>query len=675
VLIQSSFKLQYYFNLCTQEVTWINPFYSNAPENEAEIKRKQMVMLTSNYNKNVLRPFTLTCECSSRNIVLTSIRITRKILCGILITYTKTFERPIEKRVSPLLPSALSVVVCESIFSGNNIINPVTISVISFKLNSTDVTAQLLCMSHFFGENNCLPTSSLLPRPLCLTEFIASGQVDFSGYRSYERRQPTRFLVAKYQNFRHEESNSNALSIFKTYEMHHCLREPENFSGINQQSYHNNSSDLAATVQFADGLRKSATSHISTIYNVPKYSSKLEADVTCPNSISIDIHNLQSIFANGKSEHDGILSRLPKHDHQLATPTFEKDNIWDPSWSSITIPIPLQLSYPLFTNIIFCRQESFMISEMFPSFDFIETFVWVKNKYNFVDHPALFHNPSAIFADVTDMQNAENGEVGNMHASIAIKEDVGKCCEMERAIVMTEARETIALKQCQSTVNNFFFVQKALLPLSSLSLSQKPTESRKIEQLVCGSIKRLMRIGVKFEAARDAVLGCLSNPAVVDFFSHALLQIRQSMLTNLSTDPYGKSLWSPRISARITSWMPNVLVGASKDYHTGYVMVVSYSRLIDNVHQQWHLTLRYSDFRTLSRKLSKFLPSSLSGQFGLNSKMSTLISGCNDKVRQERMIQVDRWLKELLCSGSIMTVPEVAETIMETLEIETRGSD
>jgi hypothetical protein len=122
--------------------------------------------------------------------------------------------------------------------------------------------------------------------------------------------------------------------------------------------------------------------------------------------------------------------------------------------------------------------------------------------------------------------------------------------------------------------------------------------------------------------------------------------------------------------------MPNVLDNETKDYHTGYIMVVTYTRITDGMSQSWQLTLRYSVFRNLSLKIAKYLNGvSFSGKAAFPSRVTTLFMGITDKVRNERMSQLDAWMREVLSSALIMTVPEVVDSVYEVLEVEARVND
>lgn len=124
------------------------------------------------------------------------------------------------------------------------------------------------------------------------------------------------------------------------------------------------------------------------------------------------------------------------------------------------------------------------------------------------------------------------------------------------------------------------------------------------------------------------------------------------------------------------SWLPNLLDSETKDFHTGYIMLVSYQRLCDNQLISWQLTLRYSVFRNLNNKISKYISgTSIDSRVHFPSKVTTFFTGITDKVRNERMNQLDAWMREILNSALIMTIPEVADAVLEVLEVESRVSD
>ena len=61
-----------------------------------------------------------------------------------------------------------------------------------------------------------------------------------------------------------------------------------------------------------------------------------------------------------------------------------------------------------------------------------------------------------------------------------------------------------------------------------------------------------MRIGVKVQPAREALQRCVTSNRAVNHYYNALLLVRQALIAGLSLDPYGNSIWSPRISSRIS---------------------------------------------------------------------------------------------------------------------------
>ena len=93
------------------------------------------------------------------------------------------------------------------------------------------------------------------------------------------------------------------------------------------------------------------------------------------------------------------------------------------------------------------------------------------------------------------------------------------------------------------------------------------------------------------------------------------------------------------------SWLPNVTCPTTKAVHTGYVMQVSYLRISDGLQQAWELTYHYHVFRDLHHKLSRYLPaSSFDADSQFPSMVSTFLTGFSDKVKFERLNQLDRWM-------------------------------
>jgi hypothetical protein len=68
-----------------------------------------------------------------------------------------------------------------------------------------------------------------------------------------------------------------------------------------------------------------------------------------------------------------------------------------------------------------------------------------------------------------------------------------------------------------------------------------------------------MRVGVKYQPARDALQRCVSDHAAVNHYYNSLNLVRQSILAGLSIDPYGNGIWAPRISTRISKLRTRLL--------------------------------------------------------------------------------------------------------------------
>jgi hypothetical protein len=63
---------------------------------------------------------------------------------------------------------------------------------------------------------------------------------------------------------------------------------------------------------------------------------------------------------------------------------------------------------------------------------------------------------------------------------------------------------------------------------------------------------RLMRVGVKYQPAKEALQRCVQGQSAVNHYHHALLAVRQVLLAGLTSDPFGNAIWAQRISCRIS---------------------------------------------------------------------------------------------------------------------------
>lgn len=64
-----------------------------------------------------------------------------------------------------------------------------------------------------------------------------------------------------------------------------------------------------------------------------------------------------------------------------------------------------------------------------------------------------------------------------------------------------------------------------------------------------------MRVGVKYQPAREALQRAVSGHSAVNHYYNALVLVRQAIMSGLSLDPYGNAIWSPRISSRISKYL------------------------------------------------------------------------------------------------------------------------
>ena len=73
-----------------------------------------------------------------------------------------------------------------------------------------------------------------------------------------------------------------------------------------------------------------------------------------------------------------------------------------------------------------------------------------------------------------------------------------------------------------------------------------------INYYYCHLPPRLMRVGVKYEPARDALTRCVQSTAAVNHYYNALSYVHQSIVAGMSVDPFGGAIWAPRLSSRIS---------------------------------------------------------------------------------------------------------------------------
>lgn len=118
--------------------------------------------------------------------------------------------------------------------------------------------------------------------------------------------------------------------------------------------------------------------------------------------------------------------------------------------------------------------------------------------------------------------------------------------------------------------------------------------------------------------------------------------------------------------------MPNFQEDDKKDYHTCYVVTVTYHRI---AHPQdalisYRITLRYNQFKDLHIALQRHLKhTEIIEPFPMASVSQSLF-GLDDNQRNERMNRLDAWLREVLINAIAMTTKEIVQAVYRLLEVE-----
>eukprot|EP01034_Spumella_vulgaris_P022264 gene22264-28377_t len=177
----------------------------------------------------------------------------------------------------------------------------------------------------------------------------------------------------------------------------------------------------------------------------------------------------------------------------------------------------------------------------------------------------------------------------------------------------------------------------------------------------------LLRIGVKPFHATTNLSENNNDPYA------ALKAINRFLVDSIHADPYNTqlSIWGPRITTRIKSWLPNIMENNKQDYHTAYICVINYvSPTSTRELKPWSLSLRYSAFAQFEKVVSRHcratrihaeFPHATGGQF---------LFGISDEVRNDRMAKFDTWLREVLVNPVLMTTREVFEEVNRFLEVD-----
>lgn len=121
----------------------------------------------------------------------------------------------------------------------------------------------------------------------------------------------------------------------------------------------------------------------------------------------------------------------------------------------------------------------------------------------------------------------------------------------------------------------------------------------------------------------------------------------------------------------IESWLPNFMDTAIRDYHTGYVISITYDQVGNTRILTWQVTVRYSQMKAFYDFIHRHKPGNviLHEQFPF-ATMSQNVVGVTDEVRNFRMEKFDLWLKEIVYHPLLMTKKETLEATMDLLELD-----
>jgi hypothetical protein len=118
--------------------------------------------------------------------------------------------------------------------------------------------------------------------------------------------------------------------------------------------------------------------------------------------------------------------------------------------------------------------------------------------------------------------------------------------------------------------------------------------------------------------------------------------------------------------------MPNYQEADRHDFHTCYMIHVSYNCIDSNRLLTWQLSIRYRMFKDVYDIVERYLPfGNANENFPLSTFAQSLL-GIDDKVRNDRMRKFDVWLREILSNPIAMTTREILLAIYKLLEVDIR---
>ncbi len=119
--------------------------------------------------------------------------------------------------------------------------------------------------------------------------------------------------------------------------------------------------------------------------------------------------------------------------------------------------------------------------------------------------------------------------------------------------------------------------------------------------------------------------------------------------------------------------MPNYQEADKHDYHTCYVVTVTYNAIGSHQLISWQLTIRYNKFKEMYDVVNRHLKhGNIGAPFPL-SNISNALFGIDDNLRNDRMQKFDVWLRELTANPVAMTTKEILLTVYRILEVDSRS--
>lgn len=101
-------------------------------------------------------------------------------------------------------------------------------------------------------------------------------------------------------------------------------------------------------------------------------------------------------------------------------------------------------------------------------------------------------------------------------------------------------------------------------------------------------------------------------------------------------------------------------------------MVVFFFKIQVGGLASWQIMTRFSALRSLQKLVLKYSRyAQLGKKFPAHQSVGLMLSGVTDAVRDQRRVELDAWLQELLSNEVLMTTPEIVDAVHALVEFET----